>query len=102
MDLAIEELMKFRALGGDTVVDPTNIGIGRDPKALQRIARLTGLNIIMSTGLYLEPSHPEWMKTISIEALSDKLIYDTGGRRQTRRTGRSHRRDRRFQPLYCK
>ena len=80
VDLAIEELMKFRALGGDTVVDPTNIGIGRDPKALQRIARLTGLNIIMSTGLYLEPSHPDWVKTISVEALTDKLIYDLGGR----------------------
>lgn len=82
VDLAIEELMKFRALGGDTVVDPTNIGIGRDPKALQRIARLTGLNIIMSTGLYLEPSHPDWVKTISVEALADKLIYDLGGREE--------------------
>src|SRR5437868_3708168 len=35
---AIEELMKFVELGGRTVVDPTNIGIGRDPLALQRIS----------------------------------------------------------------
>ena len=29
----------LRALGGHTVVDPTNLGIGRDPAALARIAR---------------------------------------------------------------
>ena len=38
VDVAIEELTKYRALGGETVVDPTNIGIGRDPNALARIA----------------------------------------------------------------
>jgi phosphotriesterase-related protein len=79
VDVAIEELTKYRALGGETVVDPTNIGIGRDPKALARIARLTGLNIIMGTGLYLEPSHPEWVKTSSVEQLTERLIYDLGG-----------------------
>lgn len=76
VDVAIDELTKYRALGGETVVDPTNIGIGRDPKALARIARLTGLNIIMGTGLYLEPSHPEWVKISSVEQLTERLIYD--------------------------
>ncbi len=79
VDVAIDELTKYRALGGETVVDPTNIGIGRDPKALARIARLTGLNIIMGTGLYLEPSHPEWVKISSVEQLTERLIYDLGG-----------------------
>ncbi|MFM2482811.1 phosphotriesterase [Celerinatantimonas sp. YJH-8] len=79
VDLAIRELMKYKALGGETVVDPTNIGIGRDPQALARISRMTGLNIVMGTGLYLEPSHPNWVKDISIDQLCDKLVYDLGG-----------------------
>ena len=33
---AIEELNHFVEYGGKTVVDPTNLGIGRDPSALQR------------------------------------------------------------------
>jgi len=78
-DLATEELMKFKAQGGQSVVDPTNIGIGRDPKALQRISRLTGLNIIMGTGFYLEPSHPAYVKTHSLETLTEQIIYDVGG-----------------------
>ena len=51
--------MHFVEHGGSTVVDPTNLGIGRDPAALQRISRRTGLNIVMGAGYYLEPSHPD-------------------------------------------
>ncbi len=55
---AVEELGHFVEYGGRTVVDPTNVGIGRDPSALQRVARRTGLNIVMGAGFYLEASHP--------------------------------------------
>lgn len=79
-NLAIEELLKYKAQGGESIVDPTNIGIGRDPYALQRISRLTGLKIVMGTGLYLEPSHPDWVKNTSVDELADKLIYDLGGK----------------------
>ena len=78
-DVAVEELMRFRELGGDTVVDPTNLGIGRDPAALQRISRRTGLNIVMSTGFYLEPSHPDYVKHKPIDELAAQLIFDVGG-----------------------
>ena len=46
-DLAIRELRPVASLGGRTVVDPTCRGIGRNPEALVRISRATGLNIIM-------------------------------------------------------
>ena len=39
-DLALTELRMFQKLGGHTVVDPTNIGIGRDPAKLARISRM--------------------------------------------------------------
>jgi phosphotriesterase-related protein len=50
-ELAIEELKKFGALGGRTVVDPTNVGISRDPATLREIARRTELNIVMVRGI---------------------------------------------------
>ena len=37
-DLALSELKRYQALGGHTVVDATNIGIGRDPEKLARIS----------------------------------------------------------------
>ncbi len=50
--LAIEEITRFKLAGGKSVVDVTNWGIGQDPHAMTRIARTTGLNIIMGTGYY--------------------------------------------------
>ena len=40
---AQDEITLFRRAGGQTVVDPTNVSLARDPLALARIARATGL-----------------------------------------------------------
>jgi len=58
-EVAIRELQRFSRFGGRSLVDMSNHGLGRDPEALARIARGTGLNIIMGSGFYLEPLWPE-------------------------------------------
>ncbi|MBX6323693.1 MAG: phosphotriesterase, partial [Rhodospirillaceae bacterium] len=78
-EVAAEELMRFVELGGHTVVDPTNLGIGRDPGALQRISRRTGLNIVMGAGFYLEPSHPDYVKRMSVDDVALAIARDCGG-----------------------
>jgi phosphotriesterase-related protein len=78
VNVAIEEVQAFKALGGHTVVDPTCRGIGRDPAALQAVARATGLHIIMGTGFYLEPTHPPDVKVMSIQAIEDLITADVG------------------------
>ncbi|WP_218064169.1 phosphotriesterase family protein [Nguyenibacter vanlangensis] len=78
-DLAVEELKKFGALGGRTVIDPTNVGIGRAPATLRDIARRTGLNIVMGAGYYLQPSHPDYVGPESADQLARRIIRDVGG-----------------------
>ena len=78
-DVSIEELLLFVERGGQTVVDPTNLGIGRDPRALQKISRRTGLNVVMSAGFYLEASHPDYLKTMSVEEVGKAIARDCGG-----------------------
>lgn len=78
-DVAIEELQKFFELGGATVIDPTNRGIGRDGPALQRISRRTGLNIVMGAGFYMERSHPDYFTTMSEDDIADQIVNDVGG-----------------------
>jgi phosphotriesterase-related protein len=73
---AIEEVRRFRLAGGDTVVDPTCRGIGRDPLALQRIARATGLQVVMGTGYYLHPAHPPHVREMSLEAVAEETTRD--------------------------
>jgi phosphotriesterase-related protein len=76
--VAIEELAHFVEYGGRTVVDPTNVGIGRDPSALQRVSRRTGLNIVMGAGFYLEASHPGYVRDMSVESIAGAIAADCG------------------------
>ncbi len=78
--VAIEELNYFKEAGGDTVVDASLPGIGRDPKALARIAKATGLNIIMGTGFYVGETHPEYLDRMTDEEIAQLMVdeLDTG------------------------
>ena len=78
-DLALSELKRYQALGGHTVVDATNIGIGREPEKLARISRMSGLKIVMGTGFYLEHTHPEWLKAMDVDAVTEFIVNDVGG-----------------------
>jgi phosphotriesterase-related protein len=73
---AIDEVRQFAELGGRTVIDPTCRGIGRNPHALQEIARATGLQIVMGTGFYLQPSHPPEVSGMSVGAIADLIAAD--------------------------
>ena len=53
---AIEEVMRYRQNGGDSIVDATRIGIAGDPVGLFQISRATGVNIIMGASYYVAAS----------------------------------------------
>ncbi len=74
--LAVAELLAFRHAGGGTVVDPTCRGIGRNPAALVRIARATGLHLVMGAGYYLESSHPPEVAAMSVAAIADQIVAE--------------------------
>jgi len=74
--LAVKEVMEFKDRGGSTIVDVTSIGFKRDPEALLRVSRTTGLNIIMGTGYYQKVFHPLDMDSRSIEELTAVIVRD--------------------------
>lgn len=76
LDLCIAELGEFARAGGQTVVDPTCRGIGRDPAKLRRIAAATGLNIVMGAGYYLASSMPETVARLSADAIADEIVAE--------------------------
>ncbi len=49
---AVAKLNELKALGVDTIVDPTVIGLGRYIPRIQRVAAQTGLQIVVATGIY--------------------------------------------------
>ncbi len=74
--VAVEELNFFKAAGGDTVVDASLPGIGRDPEALVRIAKETGLNIIMGTGFYVGETHPKEFDSMTDEEIAELMVKE--------------------------
>jgi phosphotriesterase-related protein len=76
-DLAIAELNHFVAIGGTTVVDPTCRGIGRNPHALVRISKATGLQIVMGSGYYLHTSHPPELAQLSADGIADEIVAES-------------------------
>jgi phosphotriesterase-related protein len=44
------EAQQYFNSGGNTIVDVTSVGLARDPRALARISRATGLNVVMGSG----------------------------------------------------
>ena len=73
VDTAISEVRRFATAGGRTIVEQTCSGIGRDPRGLVRVARATGLNVVMGCGFYLEPSHPEPVRGMSVDAVAEHI-----------------------------
>ena len=76
VDITIAEAREFMLAGGSTIVDVTSIGLGRDPLALARISRATGLNVVMGGGYYVGRSHSDEMKAADVDDLADGIIRD--------------------------
>src|SRR5882724_11372146 len=74
--VAQDEILLFKRAGGRTVIDPTPTTIGRDPLALARIARATGLNVVMGAGYYVGASHPADMDRRTVDDLAREMIAD--------------------------
>jgi phosphotriesterase-related protein len=74
--LAIEEASHFKRLGGSTLVEVTPIGIARTPQGLRRIAKATGLNVVMGCSYYVDESLPPEIAGKSQGEITDELITE--------------------------
>ncbi|CAA9276313.1 MAG: Aryldialkylphosphatase (phosphotriesterase) (paraoxonase), putative (php) [uncultured Blastococcus sp.] len=68
---AVAQLNALKALGIDSIVDPTVWGLGRYIPRVQRVAEQTDLNIIVATGLYTYDELPH-----QYEHRGPGLLYD--------------------------
>jgi phosphotriesterase-related protein len=73
-ETTVRELELFRFAGGVTIVDPTGRWPGRQPAAQKRVAEALGINVIASTGYYLEHSHPEEVQRLPIDGLKEIML----------------------------
>lgn len=75
-DLAAEEVARFAALGGRTIVETTGLSIGRDLAGLRRISERTGVRIVAGSAFYLEASQPADVRAADVDALTERILAD--------------------------
>ena len=75
-DTAIAEATRYKRAGGGSIVDATSIGIKRDPLGLARIARATGLNVIMGAGYYVHEYQPQSIYHKSEDEIVEEIVSD--------------------------
>lgn len=76
MEELAEELADLQSYGCRTVVELSNIGMGRDVSRLVTLARTSGMHIIAGTGFYVQNWHPEWVAHRSVDELAELMVKE--------------------------
>ena len=74
--VSIDEVRRFQAAGGNSIVDVTSIGLDRDPEALLRVSKATGLNVVMGAAWYRKGWSGKQIANRSVESLTEAIVRD--------------------------
>lgn len=78
VETAVKDLLPVKAMGVDTIVDATPSDSSRDPLFLKKVSEATGINIICSTGYYVEGQAGEayWKWAAGLGCDMKQEMYD--------------------------
>jgi len=72
--LTIQELTRYREVGGQGLIDMTTVGIKPQPEMLRAIAQQTGVHVVAGCGYYRQPLLAESLHERSTEEIADDLL----------------------------
>ena len=75
-ELIAGELAEYKEVGGRTILDVTAVGIRVNIAGVQRLAERSGVNIITSTGFYIEPGWPEKYRAYTVDQFMDHMLQE--------------------------
>ncbi len=78
-ELMAAEVADFKASGGSAMIDMSPPGLRSSIDGIRRISQKTGVHIITTTGLYIEPSWPEAIRSLSVEELTAHIRKEVEG-----------------------
>lgn len=81
------DMLIFKAHGGQSIIDATAVDYGRDPAAVQRLSRETGIHVVGTAGFnksFLwdakmpgkDMKYSRWIEESSVDALADFVIHE--------------------------
>lgn len=75
-DKTLKELLNFKAVGGQTLVEASTLDYGRDGSTLKKMSKEAGVNVVATTGFNKHIYYPKWVEEKSIEEIKDVLVRD--------------------------
>jgi phosphotriesterase-related protein len=73
---AASALTEAKEHGISTIVDLTVLGLGRDAALAREVARRSGVNVIVATGLYTYDEVPRYFMYRDIDHMADLFVHD--------------------------
>lgn len=73
-DKSLEELMNFKEVGGETLVESSTLDYGRNVELLVKMAKTSGVNIVATTGFNKHIYFPKWVEEKTIEEIAEVLV----------------------------
>lgn len=75
-DETIEEYKELYTKGVRNIIDVTVMGMNRNPDYVKKVADLSGMNIIQSTGWYQDKFIPSFVDNHTVEEMAEVMIRD--------------------------
>ncbi|MTI96308.1 MAG: phosphotriesterase-related protein [Firmicutes bacterium] len=76
LQASAREVEIFLAAGGNTLVDMTAVDYGRNIHAQARIAKMTGVNLVVTTGFNKGLFFPEWVSQSTTDVIAHWMISE--------------------------
>lgn len=73
---SVKELMNFKSVGGQTLVEASTLDYGRNLGLLRKMSEETGVHVIATTGFNKHIYYPRWVEEKSMEEIADILAGD--------------------------
>jgi phosphotriesterase-related protein len=75
-DRSLQELLYFKEVGGQTLVDASTLDYGRDVELLQRMSEASGVHVVATTGFNKHIYYPDWVEVSSVKEISQLLARE--------------------------
>ncbi len=76
LDIAVKELKHFKKFGGNSIIDCTLDEIDRNPERLKQASMLSGVNVVMGCGHYIDVAIPDKVRKMSASEIAKEIITD--------------------------
>lgn len=73
---AVEEVKRAKSLGVSTICDASVMGLGRDVRFIERVAKEAKINVVVATGVYLRSELPFYFLGRNEEEIAELFVHD--------------------------